>query len=32
MKDELIESDFNYYQKGNKYSYEIKSYANDKLA
>tara|TARA_B110000483_G_scaffold37891_1_gene46682 strand:+ start:2278 stop:3873 length:1596 start_codon:yes stop_codon:yes gene_type:complete len=29
MKDELIESDFNYYQKGNKYSYEIKSYAND---
>jgi 16S rRNA G966 N2-methylase RsmD len=29
MKLELIESDFNYYKESNKYSYEIKSYAND---
>lgn len=29
MKLELIESDFNYYKISNKYSYDIKSYAND---
>ena len=29
MRLELIESDFNYYKISNKYSYDIKSYAND---